>query len=117
MEAAAVFFALAAAGGVLMAVMLLRGAERPPAWIPMLHGLLVTIGLTLFVQEAVTIGVPPLAQLSLGLLLVAALGGAYLNLGFHQKGRPLPLMLVGGHMAVAVLGFVLLIAVIINLNS
>jgi hypothetical protein len=117
MEAAAVCFALAALGGVLMALMLLRGAERPPAWLPMLHGLAAAVGLTLLVQEAVTIGLPMLGQLALGLLLLAAAGGAYLNLSFHQKGRPLPLMFVGGHMTLAVLGFVLLLAAIITENS
>jgi hypothetical protein len=116
MEAATVLFALAATGGAAMAVMLMRGAEQPPAWLSMLHGVLATAGFTLLIEEAVTTGLPQLALLGLGALLLAAAGGAYLNLGFRQKSRPLPFAVMGGHMALAVLGFVLLLAAVIARN-
>ncbi len=71
MEAAAVLFALAAAGGITMAVMLMRGAEQPPAWLSMLHGFLAAAGFTLLIEEAVTTGLPQLALLALGALALA----------------------------------------------
>lgn len=117
MEAAAVLLTIAAAGGLTMAVMLMRGAEQPPAWLSMLHGFLAAAGLTLLIEEAVTTGLPQLALLGLGALLLAAAGGAYLNLAFHQKNRPLPFAVMGGHMALAVLGFVLLLAAVIQKHS
>jgi hypothetical protein len=117
MEAATVLFAIAAAGGLTMAVMLMRGAEQPPAWLSMLHGFLATAGFTLLIEEAVTTGLPQLALLGLGALALAAAGGVYLNLGFRQKSRPLPFAVMGGHLALALLGFVLLLAAVIRENS
>jgi len=46
------------------------------------------------------------------LLLIAAAGGAFLNLNYHWKMLPLPMGLIAGHAGVAVIGFGLLIAAI-----
>lgn len=110
MSAAAVFFALAALGGLTMAAGLLRGRERPPAWLSLLHGMLATAGLVLLAEAALTTGVPPLAQMALGAFALAGAGGAYLNLGFRQKNQPVPFTVLGGHAALAVLGLLLLLA-------
>jgi len=100
-----------------MAVMLMRGAEQPPAWLSMLHGFLAAAGFTLLIEEAVTTGLPQLALLALGALALAASGGIYLNLAFRQKSQPLPFAVMGGHGALALLGFVLLLAAVIQENS
>jgi hypothetical protein len=117
MEAAAVCFALAAVGGLTMAVLLMRGADKPPAWISLLHGFLAAAGLTLLIERAVTTGLPQLALMALGALGLAACGGVYLNLGFRQKSLPVPVAVMGGHMALALLGFVLLLAAVIRAHS
>ena len=44
------------------------------------------------------------------LLLIAAAGGAFLNLNYHWKMLPLPMGLIAGHAGIAVIGFVLLLA-------
>jgi hypothetical protein len=106
---ATVLFAIAALGGVTMAVIRFRGAPRPPTWLAMLHGLLAASGLVLLLYAAFTTGVPQLAQIAAGLFVLAALGGAYLNLGFHAKGLPLPVPVMILHAGVAVTAFVLLL--------
>lgn len=109
MEAAAILFGLAALGGLLMAVIRWRGAPRPPDWLAMGHGLLAAAGLTLLIHAAVTSDVPALAQLSLGLFVVAALGGALLNLRFHARQLALPKAWIAGHALLAVVAYGLLL--------
>lgn len=109
MKAAAVFFVLAALGGITMAIMLLRGQERPPAWLSMLHGMLATAGFVLLAQAALTVGVPFMGQMALVIFAVAAAGGVYLNLGFRQKNEPIPFAILGGHAVLAILGFLMLL--------
>lgn len=105
MLVATILFAVAAVGGLVMAgVRFARGAN-PPAALAMLHGLLGAAGLTLLLYAWYTVGLPSLAQIAVGLLVIAALGGIVLNLNYHQKGLPLPAAFVVGHAALAVGGF------------
>jgi hypothetical protein len=63
---------------------------------------------TLLAYAYFTIGLPALAAWALLLFVIAAAGGAFLNLNFHWKMLPLPKGLVVGHAGIAVTGFVLL---------
>lgn len=109
MQTAAALFGAAALGGLLMAGMRFSGTPRPPAWLAMGHGLLAAAGLTLLTYAAVTVGIPPMGQLALALFILAAIGGAAMNLLFHWKLLPLPIPLMIGHALMAVTGFVLLL--------
>jgi glucose uptake protein GlcU len=86
------------------------GDRNPPAWLAMLHGLLAAAGLTLLLFAAFTIGLPKYALWGTILLIVAAVGGLYLNLGFQEKRELLPKPIMYVHALIAVIGFVLLIA-------
>jgi hypothetical protein len=108
LRTAVVLLALTGAGGLLMAGMRFTGRPRPPDWLAMLHGLLAGSGLTLLLYVMATAGLPGGAMLGLVVLVLAALGGLYLNLGFHTKGRELPVSIVLVHAAIAVVGLVLL---------
>lgn len=109
MQAAAILLGITALGGLVMAIMRWRGAPRPPDWLAMLHGLLAAASLTLLIHAALTVGLPSLALLSLALLVVAALGGVYLNLRYHTKLLPLPKGWIIGHAALAVIAYGLLL--------
>lgn len=109
MQAAAILFGVAAVGGVVMALIRWSGAARPPDWLAMAHGLLAAAGLTLLVQAACTTGLPLPAQASLVLFVVAAAGGAFINLRYHARQLALPKAWIGVHAVVAVLAFVLLL--------
>jgi len=102
-------FAIAAAGGLVMAGVRALSKRNPPAWLALLHGLLAGAGLTLLLLVYFTAGLPTLAAWALLLFLVAAAGGVFLNLGYQWQQRPLPLPLMYGHALIAVVGFVLLI--------
>ena len=103
-----VLFALAAAGGLVMAAIRFGGKRNPPAWLAFGHGLLAAAGLTLVAYPALTVGVSALAGWAALLLVVAAAGGAILNLAYHWRQVQIPAGLTMGHILLAVAGFVLL---------
>jgi hypothetical protein len=108
LKTAVVLFALTAMGGLIMAFIRFSGSERPPSWLAMGHGLLAGSGLTLVLYDAFTAGLPTMAWLGVGVLVVAALGGAFLNLAYHAQLKALPKGIVVLHALLAVAGFGLL---------
>jgi len=108
MKTATVLLALTAVGGLLMAVIRFSGADRPPSWIAMVHGLLAGSGLTLLLYAGFTAGIPSLAWIGVLVLVAAALGGTYLNLAFHANLLPIPKNIVVVHGLLAVAGFLLI---------
>lgn len=109
MKTAAILFGIGALGGLVMAGIRLKGAPRPPALFAMAHGLLGAAGLTLLIYFAVTVGLPPLAQIATGVLALAAAGGVFINLRYHSQMLPLPIPLIIVHGLLAAGGFVLLL--------
>jgi hypothetical protein len=109
LQTAVCLFALAALGGVVMAGIRFGGKRNPPVWLTMGHGLLAAGGLTLLAYAAFALGVASLARIALGLFVVAALGGAIMNLNYQWKQRPLPAGLLVVHALVAVTAFGLLL--------
>jgi hypothetical protein len=110
MKTASCLLAIAALGGLTMAGIRFSGKPQPPAWLAMLHGFLAAAAVTLLLYAYFTVGLPVLACWALLLFLIAAVGGAFLNLNYHWKIRPLPMALIVGHAGVAVIGFALLLA-------
>lgn len=107
-KTATILLALTAAGGLLMAIIRFGGADRPPSWIAMLHGLLAGAGLTLMLYAGFTSGIPGMAWAGIALLAVAALAGIYMNLAYHTKLLPIPKETVVIHALVAAAGFALI---------
>jgi hypothetical protein len=107
LKTATVLLALTAAGGLLMAIIRFSGADRPPSWIAMAHGLLAGSGLTLLLYAGFTAGIPSLAWIGIVLLAAAAAGGAYLNLAFHARLLAIPKNIVVLHALLALAGFLL----------
>jgi hypothetical protein len=107
---AAVVFGLAAVGGLTLAGIRLSGEPQPPTWMAVGHGVAAVLGLILLSYAAVTSGIPGLAQAALGVLVLAALGGITIFVGFHLRGEALPIPLVIGHGLVAATGLGLLVA-------
>ena len=109
MQTATGLLAVSAAGGLIMAAIRFSGKPHPPTALAMLHGFLSAAALTLLIYALCTVGLPRLAQLALLFFLIAAAGGAFMNLNFHWKMLPLPKWLVLVHAGLAICGFVLLI--------
>jgi hypothetical protein len=105
LQTAVIVLTIAAAGGLVMAGIRFARKTNPPAWLSMLHGLLAAAGLTLILYAACTVGIPALATTGLVLLVLAAAGGAFLNLAFQWKQRLLPAAIVVVHASLAVIGF------------
>lgn len=108
LQTATVLLAITAAGGVVMAIMRFGGADRPPSWLAMLHGLLAGSGLTLLLYAGFTVGIDRNTWVGIALLVVAALGGLVLNLQYHDKRLPLPKGFMVVHALLAVGGFALI---------
>ena len=109
MKTAAVLLAIAALGGLLMAIIRFKGADRPPSSIAMLHGLLAGAALTLLLYAGATVGIPKLAMAATVLLVVVAAVGVSLNLMYHSKMLALPKQTVVIHGVVAVVAFIVLL--------
>ena len=105
LRTAVAVFAIAAAGGLVMAGIRFIRHVNPPAWLAMLHGLLAASGLTLVGFAVFAARVPSIAKVGFALLLLAAAGGALLNLGYQWKQRLLPGAIVAIHATAAVVGF------------
>ncbi len=75
----------------------------------MVHGLLAGAAVMLLIYAYFTAGLPTLATWALLLFLIAAAGGVFMNLNYHWRLLPLPIGLIIGHAAVAVVGVILLI--------
>lgn len=103
----AILFALAALGGLVMAGIRLSGRPYPPIWLALGHGALAATALGMLIYQA-TAGIELLAQIALGTFALAAIGGLFIFLTFHVRGKPLPILLVMGHGAIAIAGLVLL---------
>lgn len=114
LSTAAALLGIAALGGILMTIIRLRGAERPPSSVAMLHGLLAGAALTLILYAMFADEVPGLAKLALASLVVAALIGIWLNLRFHSQLQALPIPPIFVHALFAVVGFVVLLVVVLQ---
>lgn len=105
LQVAVWLFAIAAAGGLVMAGIRFGAKRNPPAWLAMVHGLLAASGLTLVLYACLALSAPALACVGAVLLLIAAAGGAFLNLGYQWKDRLLPSSIVVLHALLAIIGF------------
>jgi hypothetical protein len=97
---------------MVLAGIRLSGTPRPPTWMALGHGAVAATGLGLLIYAAATATIPQQAQIALGVLVLAALGGAALFLGFHLREKSLPIALVLGHGAIAATGYVMLLDVL-----
>lgn len=105
MNTAIVLLALAALGGIVLAVMRLRGRPVLPMELAVVHGLLAAAGLVALIV-AVAGGVN--AKTSLVLFIIAALGGFAL-FSFQLRNKAIPVGVMVVHALVAVAAFVLLL--------
>lgn len=107
-------FAVAAAGGLLMVILRVRNNANPPLGIAFLHGALAATALVILllqVANGAASGTMPLA--AVGLFVLAALGGFGL-IAMHLSGRTIPLSGVAIHAIAAVVGVLLLAAVVLG---
>jgi hypothetical protein len=111
MQWAAIVLGMAALGGFVLTGLRLSGSPRPPTWIALGHGAIAATGLGLLIYAAaVSPGIPTMTMVALAVLVLAALGGATLFLGFHLREKPLPIPLVLAHGLTAAAGYLLLLA-------
>jgi hypothetical protein len=113
---AVVLFALAGAGGLVMAAVRFSGRPHPPTWLAMLHGFISAAALTLLLYVAIVVGLPGMAWLAIALLVLAAGGGVLMNLKYHWAHQALPVPLVLAHAGLAVLALALLFVSAWNLR-
>lgn len=104
---AVIALAIAAVGGAIMALSVLRGQLAPWA-ISVLHALFAAGGLVLIIAALVN-GIDNTAlRVSVGILVVAALGGFYLG-AQHLRKKVAPGKVVILHAGLAVTGFLVLL--------
>jgi hypothetical protein len=106
MGLAAILFAVAATGGLVLAVLRFGGKKLPGA-LAVVHGLIAAAGLVALLM-VVSRGASSAGLVALVLLVAAALGGFYVA-SFHIRGRTIPLSPMVVHALAAVAGFATLL--------
>jgi len=114
LTAAVIVFAVAAVGGVVLALHVLRNKLAPWA-LSILHALLGATGIVLLLLIVLD-GAPSLLGWALGLFVVAALGGFWLASRHAKQALP-PKGVVVLHALLAVVGFALLVAAYLHLGA
>lgn len=104
---ALILFALAALGGVGLAVMHIQNDDAPLI-IAAVHGLLAASGLVVLILTVVQSGGSGLVWSSVALFVIAALGG-FVLIAKHLQGKSLSNGLIFTHGGAAVVAFVLLL--------
>lgn len=108
LKIASIIFALAALGGLTLAMMHIwrRGA---PIALALLHGLVAATGLGVLVLAMVKAQLGGLVAVSVVLFALAAMGGIAL-FSIHLRARPLPVELIVLHGLMAIVAFAVLLA-------
>jgi hypothetical protein len=104
-KTATALLGITAVAGMVMAGLRFAGADRPPSWMAMLHGLLAGSGLTLVLYAGFAAHISSYVWIGTALLLLTASIGIVVNLRYHDKRLPLPKWLVVLHTFLAVLGY------------
>lgn len=107
LQTASILLLLTALGGLAMAAVRFARKVNPPSWLAMAHGFLAASGLTLLAYAGLTDRVHGAAITGLVLLAAAAIGGVTMNLAYHLAGKLLPVRLLSLHIALAVVGTLL----------
>jgi len=108
MTVALVLFAIAALGGLAIAVMRFRGKPYPPMGLALVHGAVAAAGLIALIVLVAGGNQASRTTAALVLFIIAALGGFVLFF-HHLRKVALPIWLVVVHALVAVISFVLLL--------
>jgi hypothetical protein len=111
MTVAAILFAVAAVGGLVMAAMRFGGRELPPMGLAIVHGLFAAAGLVTLIAAVVGSNASWAAIVAAIGFVVAALGG-FMLFSYHLRRQALPVNYVVIHGAGAVISFVILLAAI-----
>jgi hypothetical protein len=107
MGLAAILFAVAAAGGLVLALLRFGGKKLPGA-LAIVHGTIAAAGLAALVAVVARSSVSPAGVAALALLALAAVGGFY-TASFHLRGLTIPLKPMVLHALAAVAGFATLL--------
>jgi hypothetical protein len=116
MTLATTLFAVAALGGITMAIMRFSGRSLPPMSLALVHGLVAAAGLISLILAVIGTVMSGYATVALGGFVLAALGGFAL-FSFHLRKEALPLPLIAVHALVAVISFALLLAAILTVRG
>jgi hypothetical protein len=112
---ALILFLVAAAGGGYMAFQRVQGREIPPTGLALAHGTTAGVALVLLIVAVVgDTAAGGLLWWSIGLFVVAGLGGSAMFLGYHLRGRALPTALVFAHGGLALIAFAILVAALLS---
>jgi hypothetical protein len=108
MNIALILFAVAAVGGIVLALIRFKGKPYPPLALALVHGAVAAAGLVALIALVAQHQGTSSATTALVLFLIAALGG--FGLFFHHLRKvALPIWLVVVHALVAVAAFLILL--------
>lgn len=103
-----IIFVFALLGGSTIAYLSLT-KKKIPMMFAIGHGVAAVAGFVILAVAVVTTTVPMLATVAMWVFLLAAIGGAWLLIGYYLPYKSLPPSLIFTHGGLAVVGFILLL--------
>lgn len=114
---ACILFLWAIILGIMLAFARFGKEANPPPVLVWWHGSFAVVGFLILLYGSFFVGYPLVANLGVILLSLAALFGFWMYFNYHRKEVLIPPPVVWGHGLVAVIGFLLIIAGMLNLQE
>lgn len=114
---ACILFLMAILLGIMLAFARFGKDTNPPPVLVWWHGAFAIVGFLILIWGSLFVGYPMLANLGVVLITLAALFGLWMYFNFHRKEKLIPPAIVWGHGLVAVIGFLMILAAMLNLHD
>lgn len=114
---ACILFLFAVLLGIMLAFARFGKDKNPPPVLVWWHGSFALVGFLILLYGSFFVGYPMIANFGVALIAAAALFGLWMYFKFHRNEKLIPPAIVWGHGLVAVIGFLLIISAMFNLQG
>ena len=114
---ACILFLWAIILGVMLAFARFGKDANPPPVLVWWHGSFALVGFLILLYGSFFVGYPLIANIGVALISLTAIFGLWMYFNYHRKEVLIPPPIVWGHGIAAVIGFLLIIAGMLNLQG
>ena len=114
---ACILFLWAVILGVMLAFARFGKDKNPPPVLVWWHGAFALTGFLILIYGSFFVGYPMLANIGVALIALAAFFGLWMYFRYHRNEQLIPPVIVWGHGLGAVVGFILILSAMLNLQD
>lgn len=114
---ASILFLWAIILGIMLAFARFGKEANPPPVLVWWHGSFAIVGFLILLYGSFFVGYPMMANIGVALISLAALFGIWMYVNYHRKDILIPPPIVWGHGLVAVIGFLMILAAMLNIQD